>query len=55
MGSTEELIKQELGVSKLRSTGKGGRGCINQGSAYETENGTVFVKFNNGAEVGTQA
>ncbi|KAK3774016.1 hypothetical protein RRG08_030098 [Elysia crispata] len=50
MGSTEELIKQELGVSKLRSTGKGGRGCINQGSAYETENGTVFVKFNNGAE-----
>ncbi|RUS75592.1 hypothetical protein EGW08_016656, partial [Elysia chlorotica] len=50
MSSTEELIKQELGVSKLRSTGQGGGGCINQGSAYETENGTVFVKFNNGAE-----
>ncbi|GFS20486.1 ketosamine-3-kinase [Elysia marginata] len=50
MSATEELIKQELGISKLRRTGKGGGGCINEGSAYDTENGTIFVKFNNGAE-----
>lgn len=50
MSSVEDLIKLEIGVSKLKSTGKGGGGCINQGSAYETENGTVFVKFNNGED-----
>ncbi|XP_059149641.1 ketosamine-3-kinase-like [Physella acuta] len=47
MSSLEDLLKRELGVTSLQRTGEGGGGCISQGTAYETENGKIFVKFNN--------
>ncbi|XP_035827740.1 ketosamine-3-kinase, partial [Aplysia californica] len=50
MGSIEELIKQELGTSVFRSTGQGGGGCISNGTAYETDSGIVFAKFNDKSE-----
>uniref|UniRef100_A0A0B7B205 protein-ribulosamine 3-kinase n=2 Tax=Arion vulgaris TaxID=1028688 RepID=A0A0B7B205_9EUPU len=50
MNSTEELIKQQLGTDIFRNTGMSGGGCINEGSAYETDNGIVFVKHNSKPE-----
>ena len=47
----EEIIKRELNTSVFHSKGKGGGGCISQGSAYETDSGTVFVKYNDKPEV----
>ncbi|BFZ18706.1 hypothetical protein BsWGS_21745 [Bradybaena similaris] len=46
MSTVEDLLKRELGTKILRSTGKGGSGCINEGSAYETDDGIVFIKLN---------
>lgn len=51
MSTVEELLKRELGTKILRSTGKGGSGCINEGSAYETDDGIVFIKLNGKPEV----
>ncbi|XP_059484159.1 ketosamine-3-kinase-like isoform X2 [Neocloeon triangulifer] len=43
----EEKIKSALGFTKFqRARGGGGGGCINEGDAYETDQGTVFVKRN---------
>ncbi|GFO08661.1 ketosamine-3-kinase [Plakobranchus ocellatus] len=50
MSSVEKLLKQELGTKKLVSTGRGGGGCISHGSAYQTDTGIVFVKFNKESE-----
>lgn len=45
--SLESVIKSELGLSTLKSLGLGGGGCINQGTAYDTDKyGRVFVKVN---------
>ncbi|CAL1537074.1 unnamed protein product [Lymnaea stagnalis] len=50
MSSLEKLLKQELGTANLHSTGQSGGGCINEGSAYDTDHGTIFVKFNSKAQ-----
>ncbi|XP_073980139.1 ketosamine-3-kinase-like [Rhodnius prolixus] len=42
----ETLLKTALNTSTLVRTGQSGGGCINQGEAYITDNGTVFVKSN---------
>ncbi|XP_075221080.1 ketosamine-3-kinase-like isoform X3 [Lycorma delicatula] len=42
----EEALKTALGTKTLNRTGHSGGGCINQGEAYITDNGTVFVKRN---------
>ncbi|CAH1405426.1 unnamed protein product [Nezara viridula] len=42
----ENLIKAALNTSTLKRTGQSGGGCINQGEAYITDTGTVFVKSN---------
>ena len=43
----EELLKRELGTSKLVPFGAGGGGCISSGTGYNTDNGQIFVKVNN--------
>nr|CAD7429255.1 unnamed protein product [Timema monikensis] len=42
----EDLIKKTLGTATLKKTGVGGGGCINEGEAYFTDTGTIFVKRN---------
>ncbi|XP_071116013.1 ketosamine-3-kinase-like [Haliotis cracherodii] len=42
----EDMLKKELATSVLKNTGRGGGGCVNQGVAYETDQGLVFVKMN---------
>ncbi len=42
----EELLKKELGTSKLVACGSGGGGCISSGESYDTDSGRVFVKIN---------
>lgn len=42
----ENLIKAALNTTTLKRTGQSGGGCINQGEAYITDTGTVFVKSN---------
>ncbi|CAB3371022.1 Hypothetical predicted protein [Cloeon dipterum] len=43
----EEKIKFQLGFTEFRrARGGGGGGCINEGDAYETDRGKVFVKRN---------
>ncbi|XP_045171335.2 ketosamine-3-kinase-like [Mercenaria mercenaria] len=45
--SLESVIKEELGLSVLKSVGIGGGGCISEGSAYETDKyGRVYIKVN---------
>lgn len=45
--SLESVVKEELGLSVLKSTGLGGGGCISQGSAYDTDKyGRIFIKVN---------
>jgi len=45
--SLESVIKKELDLSVLKSTGLGGGGCISQGSAFDTDKyGRIFVKVN---------
>ncbi|EEC08540.1 ketosamine-3-kinase, putative [Ixodes scapularis] len=42
----DALLKEALGTTKLRATGRGGSGCINQGECFETDSGYVFIKRN---------
>ncbi|CAG0908397.1 unnamed protein product, partial [Darwinula stevensoni] len=42
----EKILKEELGTKTLKPTGQGGGGCINEGEAYHTDQGLVFVKRN---------
>ena len=45
--SLESVVKEELGLSVLKSVGLGGGGCISQGSTYDTDKfGKVFIKVN---------
>lgn len=48
----EVAVKRALGTTIFKPTGSGGGGCISKGSAYFTDQGTVFVKLNN--EVGVR-
>lgn len=47
----EALLKETLNTSTLKRTGQGGGGCINQGEAFITDSGTVFVKSNGKSKV----
>lgn len=47
----ESVLKETLGTATLKRTGQSGGGCINQGEAYITDNGTVFVKSNKKSKV----
>lgn len=47
----ESVLKETLGTTTLKRTGQSGGGCINQGEAYITDNGTVFVKSNKKSKV----
>lgn len=47
----EEALKTALGTKTLNRTGHSGGGCINQGEAYITDNGMVFVKRNKKSKV----
>lgn len=51
-GIMENIIKEALGTVTLKPSGKGGGGCINDGEAYFTDTGTVFVKRNSKSQVG---
>lgn len=42
----EDILRRVLNTNKLVSTGYHGGGCINEGEAFETDTGTVFVKHN---------
>lgn len=42
----EDYIKTKLKAVKFVKTGRTGGGCISDGTAYETDNGLVFVKKN---------
>ncbi|KAK6967989.1 ketosamine-3-kinase [Biomphalaria glabrata] len=50
MSSTEELLKHELELQWIKGTGKSGGGCINEGTAYDTDKGLIFVKYNSKPE-----
>ena len=45
------IIKDHLGTTRFDPTGISGGGCINDGEAYETDSGKVFVKRNGKAKV----
>ncbi|XP_049813906.1 fructosamine-3-kinase-like isoform X1 [Schistocerca nitens] len=45
-GDMEAIIKDALNTVTFKAAGKGGGGCINEGEAYFTDTGTVFVKQN---------
>lgn len=47
----ESALKATLNTATLTRTGQSGGGCINQGEAYITDNGTVFVKSNKKSKV----
>jgi hypothetical protein len=48
----EEEIKSKLGLSKLQiARGRGGRGCISEGDAYESDQGLLFIKRNKDKKV----
>lgn len=48
----EARIKSALGLSQLTSVrGRGGGGCINEGDAYESDKGMLFVKKNSKQDV----
>lgn len=47
----EARIKEALKTTKLRATGRGGSGCINEGEAFETDDGEVFIKRNSKSQV----
>ncbi|XP_020790623.1 ketosamine-3-kinase [Boleophthalmus pectinirostris] len=46
----EAKLKQELGTSRLRSTGHSSGGCISEGQSYDTDSGRIFVKINHKSE-----
>lgn len=50
MSSIEKIIKQELETSVFQSLGISGGGCISQGTAFKTDSGNIFVKYNNKSE-----
>lgn len=47
----ENALKTALNTKTLTRTGHSGGGCINQGEAYITDHGTVFVKSNKKSKV----
>lgn len=47
----ESILKKALNTKVLKRTGRGGGGCINEGEAYLTDSGTVFVKRNGKSQV----
>lgn len=49
----EARIKEALKTTKLRGTGRGGSGCINEGEAFETDDGEVFIKRNSKSQART--
>lgn len=42
--STLNQIKESLGTKTLEPTGQKASGCINEGEAYKTDQGLVFIK-----------
>ncbi|GFO08660.1 fructosamine-3-kinase [Plakobranchus ocellatus] len=46
MAGAEQVLKEELSTSTLQSFGERQSGCINDGLAYRTDHGPLFVKFN---------
>lgn len=49
-GTMDSILKKELNTSTLKASGRGGGGCISQGTAYDTDTGRIFVKFNHNRE-----
>lgn len=47
----ENALKTALNTKTLTRTGHSGGGCINQGEAFITDHGTVFVKSNKKSKV----
>lgn len=45
------LIKETLNYSYVKKTNIRGGGCINNGEAFNTDKGTIFVKYNSKSEV----
>lgn len=43
-------IKDALDTKTFKKIGRRGTGCISSGEAYETDNGLVFIKTNDGKE-----
>ncbi|KFM75233.1 Ketosamine-3-kinase, partial [Stegodyphus mimosarum] len=42
----ESKLKAALGLSKVKSRGTRGGGCISEGNVFETEKGMIFAKVN---------
>ena len=42
----ENYLKEKLGYTFVRRSGKGGGGCISQGEMFHTDQGSIFVKEN---------
>ena len=42
----ENYLKDKLGCTFVKRSGKGGGGCISQGEMYHTDQGKIFVKEN---------
>ncbi|MCI4391797.1 hypothetical protein PGIGA_G00138520 [Pangasianodon gigas] len=42
----EQLLKRELGCSRVKAVGSSGGGCISEGQSYSTDSRTVFAKIN---------
>ena len=42
----ENYLKEKLGYTFVKRSGKGGGGCISQGEMYHTDQGQIFVKEN---------
>lgn len=51
MKAIEEELKERLGTSKFELASRASGGCISKAGAYQTDNGVVFVKFNDKDEV----
>lgn len=47
----ESTLKKALGLSVLKPKGSAGGGCISDGKIFDTENGPIFVKVNDGEKV----
>lgn len=47
----ESTLKSALGLSVLKSKGSKGGGCISESKVFDTENGPIFVKVNDGDKV----
>ena len=42
----ENYLKDSLGYTFVKRSGRGGGGCISQGEMYHTDQGRIFVKEN---------